>query len=286
MGIPFALPSAPSVGAQDLSPAAAAVSTYLENIETRDWDGAYQLTSTDFQSRIPFVAFRQSMEISHIAEGLSSFRITETDSGNGVADVQAILTYSVRGRSETGEPVSFRVLLQADDWRVELPVADFLAAKLDMQEALAQVAYEGVLVSVHYILIYPASESVPPETRVRLDIENQDSRTLQWELPRQSDSNNYVTDLSTGSTFSRQASCGIMAKKDGGFSVDAVKDGPYVITAAPGSKGAVFLEFTGMPETVGKMNITLSGFSFVGDNGNWGVVVQDVPPTCDVAPMQ
>jgi hypothetical protein len=264
------------------SPPQSTMQEYLEALASRQWDQAYDLTSTGFQDKIPLDAFKHELESSLFVESLLGFDVGTAVIDGDKAQVGVSFRYLPEAkRPHVSVPTSFNLIYQQSGWHVSLPWEDFLPSKLYTQDPLDMFEHSGISVSVQYLLMYPETQSAPARTRVRLDITNNSDNTLRWELPQPGTSGTYMKDRNTGEVYPPAPGRGAMGKIGEAFNVD-LKEG--VLTAAPGTRGTVFIYFENTPQAVKEFDMVLSGFSFPDAGVKWDASFTGVPFRFDVSP--
>jgi len=259
---------------------------YLQRLKSHQWDEAYNMTSYQFQEKIPVEAFSHDLESSGFADNLVYFNIGNTVAEDNEAEVEIDFTYLNPGaKVPTQGSSSFSLTKEQEGWRINLPWEDFLAAKLDTQAPLAVSQKNGVSVSIQYILLYPETQLTAGRSRIRLDIKNESNHTLRWEFPISGERESYIKNLNTGEMYLPVSGSGAMGKKAEAFYINFEEGPPLVLTAAPGTQGSVFIYVESIPVTVKQFDMVLDGFSFPEVDGeSWDITFSSVPLYFDVAP--
>jgi hypothetical protein len=261
------------------------VMKYFEFVQKHNWQEAYKLTTDDFQEKIPLTAFGHFFESSHYTDGLLSIEINNTEINENVGEADTSLLYLSPENTQIRNSVKVELIDKAGSWYVNPKWEDFLSSKLETQPPLSIFQKDGVSIALRYIVLYPSTEFDTATTRIRLDIENNSNHTLQWKLPSPDASNYFIEDVETGAKYMQKNGYGWLLEDNGGFSANFEKDPPYVATAAPLSKGTIFLHFNGILDNVGKMRIRLDGFSFE-DSESITVIMENIPPIFDITPTR
>jgi hypothetical protein len=255
-------------------------------LKGNQWDEAYNKTSHQFQEKIPVEAFIHELKTSRFADNLVYFSIGDSLIEDNEAEVEVDIMYLNSGaKTPVQGSIYLTLVKEQEGWRINLPWEDFLGAKLDTQAPLAISQNNGVSVSIQYILLYPETQSTAARSRIRVDIKNGSNHTLRWELPIAGERESYIKNSNTGEMYLTLSGLGAMGKKAEAFNINFEDGPPFVLTAAPGTQGSVFIYVESIPETVNQFDMVLDGFSFPEVDGeSWDITFSSAPLYFDVAP--
>jgi hypothetical protein len=150
--------------------------------------------------------------------------------------------------------------------------------KLGTLAPLAVHEYDGVSVSLEYMLWDRANIFDPGYFEICIDVRNDSKHTVYWRLPMKKTMEGYLKDLVTNKIYLLLGHSGSLKKADQEFDVLPGGDNTSgMLFAGPGTYGSIFFIMEPVPATVEKFNMILSGFSFYDISGeNWDVEFTDV----------
>jgi hypothetical protein len=261
-----------------------AASNYINNIINHSWDEAYFLTSNKFREEISKKAFRLQLENTGF-DALSGCTVDNISVENNSARVALKFNCVDQINKKPANVIlNYNVVKDIVGWRVEPPLNDFLAAKLETQSPLASKQENGVVFSLRYAVMYPATKSSSAYYRLRIEIDNTSNKALTWVLPASGTTESYLKDSVTNKMYLPLSGYGAMGKTGEAFAVLSKDGSPPVLTAAPGTKGSIFIYMEASPETVKQLDLVLGGFSFIDAVKSWEVSFNNIPFHYDVVP--
>jgi hypothetical protein len=281
--IPVLTVSAES-GIANNTPQGEIVNNYLSDITNHKWESAYLMTSRKFQEKIPIEAFIHNNTLSGFAYNIVEYQISETVTETNLSTVEVILEYKeFTDKPSIRKPYKFTLTKEDLDWFIDLPCNEYLPSKLETQSPIAICQVNDVSIAVQYLLLYHETLSKNYKCRVRLDISNESSQTLIWNLPLPGSTDSYIKDNNTKNMYYVIAGCGASGKI--GEEFELIKEGTnYVLKAAPHTQGSVFVYFGNVPDNLYYFDMNLSGFTFQNSRENWGALIQNAPFIIDIAP--
>ncbi len=264
------------------------VNQFIENVNDGRLAEAYLLTSQNFQAIIPRDAFISFHEMLNYKSTLSYKVGNATIRDEKEAEVAVIVVESYTEADDTvSSEAVFKLTKEGAEWRICLDWKPYYSFKVELLPPIADFNNSGVAIILKYILIYPTTEKVSGYTELRLDIKNNSSRYLEWQLPIPGTAEGYIKDPDTDRTFYPSYAYGILANRNQDFYFIPWKDNLGTMLIGPNAEVTLYIHIDEiMPDTIKEVDIFLSGLSFCDNDEICDVKIDSVPCRFEVAPTQ
>ena len=158
--------------------------------------------------------------------------------------------------------------------------------KLDLLPAIRSFSEDEAAVDSRYILESRGNTEEAAYTLLRLDIRNNGTSDVRWELPAPGSGDGYLFDPATQSGLQPSFAYSVVADADQDFHFIPLP-GPGTMLIGPAAKATLYVHFDGLlPSRVERVDLFLAGLISLSDGLPWAVRVYGLSYRPEVVPSE